>query len=145
VETAPVDRRVRALFIAVGAAFIACTVPVLASCLVHPRERVVLYGVGDDPGVFLWDSRFRLRAYHAASFDEAQALLPHALLLGGGTRAIVIRCYRNDVQPKYSLTPDDAVDVLVLSGPDRGHSGWVIGGDVRVILSRMQVRHGDHL
>lgn len=134
------DRRLRALAIAIGVAFVACTVPVIASCLVHPREHVVLYGVGDDPGVFLWDSRFRLRAYHAASFDEAQALLPHALLLGGGTRAIVIHCYRNDVQPKYSLTPDDAIYVLVLSGPEHGHSGWVVGGDVRIILSRTELK-----
>jgi hypothetical protein len=140
-----VDRRVRALFIAIGAAFIVCTAPAFASCVVHSREHVVLYGVGDDPGVFLWDSRFRLRAYHAASFDEAQALLPHALLLSAGTRAMVLRCYRNDVQPKYSLTPDNSVYVLVLSGPQRGRTGWVLGGDVRVILSRMEIRHRDRL
>lgn len=139
-ETRSVDRRVRAALVAIGAAIVAYAAPVSASCPVHSRERVVLYGVGDDPGVFLWDSRFRLRAYHAASFDEAQALLPHALLLGGGTRAVVIRCYRNDVQPKYSLRPDDAIDVLVLSGPQRGRTGWVIGGDVRIILSSAQLK-----
>jgi hypothetical protein len=138
--TASVRRRLCAVFVAVAAALVVCSAPVLAACAVHPREHVVLYGVGDDPGVFLWDSRFRLRAYHAASFDEAQALLSHALLLNGGTRAMVIHCYRNDVQPKYSLVPDDAIYVLVLSGPLHGRTGWVLGGDVRVILSRMQAR-----
>jgi hypothetical protein len=110
--------------------------PALASCHVRTDEHVVLFGVGDDPGVFLWDSRFRLRAYHAASFDEAQALLPHALLLSAGTRALVLRCYRNDVQPKYSLSPEDAVDVRVLTGPQRGRTGWVIGGDVQVMMTK---------
>lgn len=113
-----------------------CAIAAPAACHVRPSERVVLFGFGDDPGVFLWDSRFRLRAYHAASFDEAQALLPHALLLAAGTRALVIRCYGEDVQPKYSLRPEDAVDVRVLTGPDRGSIGWVIGGDIQVMTAK---------
>ncbi len=121
---------------AVAVLAILCSAAAIAACHVHPRERVVLFGVGDDPGVFLWDSRFRLRAYHSTSFDEAQALLPHALLLAAGTRAIVITCYRNDVQPKYSLSPEDAVEVRVLTGPQRGRTGWVIGGDIQVLATR---------
>ncbi|HEY9086066.1 MAG TPA: hypothetical protein VIN40_09080 [Candidatus Tyrphobacter sp.] len=110
-----------------------CTAATPTGCRMHPGLQVVLYGVGDDPGVFLWDSRFRLRAYHAASFDEAQALLPHALLVGGGTRAVVLSCFTNFVQPKYRLFPDNAVDVRVLTGSLRGRTGWVLGGDARTM------------
>lgn len=119
-----------ALFALLG---LLCIAAAPAACRIHANEHVVLYGVGDDPGVFLWDSRFRLRAYHAASFDEAQALLPHALLVSGGARAVVISCYANFVQPKYRLFPDDAVDVRVLTGALRGRTGWVIGGDARIM------------
>jgi hypothetical protein len=113
-----------------------CAAPASAACHVRTGERIVLFGLGDDPGVFLWDSLFRLRAYHAASFDEAQALLPHAILLSAGTRAIVIRCYPDDVQPKYSLRPDDAVNVRVLTGTQRGRTGWIIGGDIQVLTTK---------
>jgi hypothetical protein len=106
------------------------------ACRIQASRTVVLYGIGDDPGVFLWDSRFRLRGYHAASFDEAQALLPHALLVGPGTRAVVLSCYANFVQPKYRLFPDDAVDVRILAGALRGRTGWVLGGDARVLRRR---------
>ena len=64
----------------------------LADCKVHRGDHVVLYSTTDDPSVLLWDSRARLREYHAASFDEAQAMLPHAFLVAPGTRANVISC-----------------------------------------------------
>lgn len=109
-----------------------CTATASAACRVHTR--VVLFGIGDDPGVFLWDSRFRLRAYHMASFDEAQALVRHASLISPGTRAEVLACWANFVQPKYRLSPDDAVDVRVLTGAQRGRTGWVLGSDVRELI-----------
>jgi hypothetical protein len=118
-----------------------CALPAMAACRIHSREQVVLFGAGDDPGVFVWDSRFRLRAYHAGTFDEAQALLPHALLVRGGTRAIVIRCYRNDVEPRYSLSLDDAVEVRLVTGSQHGSVGWVLGRDVRVMLSNHISNH----
>lgn len=106
-----------------------------AACHVRKSQQIVLFGV-DDPEVFLWDSRFRLREYHLASFDEMQSLLPHAVLLAPGTRAVVLDCYRDYVQPKYSLVPNDAIDVRVLSGPQHGRMGWVVGGDVQVMRGR---------
>ena len=119
-----------ALFAAV--AFFGAASPAHAAC----RERdahVVLYGGGDDPGVFLWDSRFRLRAYHLATFDEAEAMLPRARLVRGGTRAFVLVCLPNFVQAPYGLGVADAVDVRIISGPLRGVTGWVSGADMRHI------------
>ncbi len=107
--------------------------PARASCGMHAGEQVVLFGAGDDPMVLLWDSRFRLRAYHLASFDEIQALLPRALLASGGTRAIVLSCIPRYVQPRYALTLDDALYVRILSGALHGRSGWIIGSDAHVM------------
>jgi hypothetical protein len=59
------------------------------------------------------------------------ALLPHARLLPPGTRAVVDTCYPNFVQSKYVDVPDDAVGVVIVSGPLRGERGWVLGSDVR--------------
>ena len=66
--------------------------PASADCRLHRGEHVVLYSTTDDPSVLIWDSRARLREYHAASFDEAQAMLPHALLVSPGTHADVVSC-----------------------------------------------------
>jgi len=119
----------------VGAALLLallCSLPAAAACRLRVRERIVLFGLGADPGVFLWDSRFRLRAYHAASFDEAQGMLPRALLVRAGTRAIVIWCLPRFVQPRYGMTLDDAVEVRILTGPLHGQTGWVLGSDARL-------------
>ncbi|MHB8147406.1 MAG: hypothetical protein ACYDGM_09155, partial [Vulcanimicrobiaceae bacterium] len=73
-------RRAIAAFV-IALACIAATCQVgLARCNLHVGERVVLYGTSDDPDVFVWDSRFRMRTYAEGSFDQAKALLPHALL-----------------------------------------------------------------
>jgi len=101
------------------------------ACPKHALERVVLYGTGGDSDVLLWDSRFRLREYHLATFDEAQAMLPRALLVRGGARALVLHCLRDYVQARYALGLDDAVDVRIVSGPQRGTTGWISGADVR--------------
>ena len=66
--------------------------PALADCKVHRGDHVVLYSTTDDPSVLIWDSRARLREYHAASFDAAQAMLPHAVLVSPGTHATVVSC-----------------------------------------------------
>jgi hypothetical protein len=92
---------------------------------------VVLYSTTDDPSVLIWDSRARLREYHAASFDEAQAMLPHALLVAPGTRATVVSCVANFVESPIFHSPDDAIGVEVLTGPQRGITRWVLGTDVR--------------
>ncbi len=102
-----------------------------ADCKVHRGEAVVLYSTTDDPSVFLWDSRLRLRDYNAASFDEAQALLPHAVLVAPGTHASVVSCVPKFVVSPMFSEPDDAVGVLIVSGPQHGLTRWVLGSDVR--------------
>jgi hypothetical protein len=103
-----------------------------ADCDVHGGDHVVLYSSEDDPSVLAWDSAARLRAYHAASFDEAQALEPHALDLSPGTRALVVSCRANYVISQMAgVPPGDAVGILILTGPNRGLTRWVIGSDIR--------------
>lgn len=103
----------------------------LADCKVHRGDRIVLYSTTDDPSVLVWDSRARLRAYHAASFDEAQAMLPHALLIAPGTRATVVSCVANYVESPIFSQPADALGIVISSGPQRGATRWVLGSDVR--------------
>ena len=114
-------------------ALLAVPIRVPAACLVHLNEHVVLYGTSDDPDVLLWDSRFRLRLYEGGTFDQMQALLPHAILVRPGTRAMVQSCVPNFVQSKFAQTPDDAVGIVVTQGPLRGKRGWVIGSAIRVM------------
>lgn len=104
----------------------------LAQCHYRHGEHVVLYSTADDPSVLMWDSRARLREYHAASFDEAQAMLPHALLVSPGTHADVLACIPSYVVSPLFQSPDDAVGVLVTSGSLKGVARWVLGSDVRL-------------
>lgn len=113
-----------------------CTQAASADCKLHRGDRVVLYSTTDDPSVLVWDSRARLRAYHAASFDEAQAMLPHAILVAPGTRATVISCLANYVQSPLFTQPADALGVTITSGPQRGITRWVLGSDLRPLPSR---------
>ena len=125
-------RRVRKLAIVLVVCWLAAAPASAAStCKVRQGEEVVLYSTTDDPAVLVWDSRVRLRDYSAASFDEAQALLPHALLVAPGTRATVISCVPNFVTSQIFNTPDDAVGVLILNGPLKGTTRWVLGSDVK--------------
>jgi hypothetical protein len=102
-----------------------------AECRAHRGDRVVLYSTTDDPSVLIWDSRARLRAYYGASFDEAQAMLPHAILVAPGTRATVISCVGNYIESPMFQQAEDAVGVVISSGPQRGVTRWVLGSDVR--------------
>ena len=113
--------------------WLASTAIALADCRVRHGDHVVLYSTADDPSVLLWDSRARLRAYHAASFDEAQAMLPHAILVAPGTRAIVISCVAGYVESPLFSAPEDAIGITVASGPQRGITRWVLGTDVRSV------------
>lgn len=105
-------------------------------CRLHLGERIVLYSSTGDPAVLVWDSRFRLRAYDAASFDEARELLPHAYVVAPGTRAVVESCVRNFVSSPPVGSADDAVGVKITSGKSRGRMGWVLGSDVRSDFER---------
>jgi hypothetical protein len=115
--------------------WLGASLPALADCKVHRGDRIVLYSTTDDPSVLLWDSRARLRAYHGASFDEAQAMLPHAILVAPGTHATVISCISNAVESPIFTQPDDAIGVVISSGPQRGATRWVLGSDVRSVPS----------
>ena len=115
-----------------GAAHAAPTASPPPQCRLHQGDRVVLFGPGDDPDVLAWDSRFRLREYHSASFDEAEQLLPHAVLEPAGTRAEVVACVAAFVpSPSFEL-PEDAIGVMILSGPDKGIGKWVLASDTRL-------------
>ena len=117
-----------------------------AECHVHANERVVLFGTTDDPDVFVWDSRFRLRDYESGTFDQMRALLPHATLVRPGTRANVMSCVPSFVQSKYVPQPDDAIGIVIVTGPLRGQRGWVLGSAVREALMdprrQTPLRHG---
>ena len=113
--------------------WLASTAIAAADCKVHHGDHVVLYSTADDPSVLIWDSRARLRAYHAASFDEAQAMLPHAILVAPGTRAIVISCVAGYVESPLFSGPEDAIGITIASGPQRGLTRWVLGTDVRSV------------
>lgn len=104
----------------------------LAECHYKHGQHVVLYSTADDPSVLMWDSRARLREYHAASFDEAQAMLPHALLVSPGTHADVMACIPSYIVSPLFQIPDDAVGVLITSGSWRGVARWVLGSDLRL-------------
>jgi hypothetical protein len=120
---------VRSLFVALLLLWLVAGTA-LADCKVHRGARVVLYSTTDDPSVLLWDSRARLRDYSAASFDEAQAMLPHAILVAPGTHATVISCVANYVDSPI-FHQADAIGVVITSGPQRGLTRWVLGSDVR--------------
>ena len=108
-----------------------------AQCTLRTGARVVLYGTSDDPDVFVWDSRFRMRSYARGSFDQARALLPHALLVEPGTRARIVSCVAGFVESKYSDRADDAIGIVIVSGRYRGRGGWVLETDVRSMLRRL--------
>ncbi len=127
--------------------FVACTLlavsfarpspsPAAPACAFAVGQRVALLGEGDDPDVFLWDSRFRLAAYQTGSWDVDRALLPHARLTEAGTRAVVIACVANFVHPKYRSGTDDAVGIRISHGKLNGVTGWALGSDLRALRMR---------
>jgi hypothetical protein len=117
-----------------------CCATAHAQCHVRPGDHIVLYGTTDDPDVFIWDSRFRLRDYEGGSFDQMNALLPHAVLARPGTRAVVEACVDNFVQSKYFTTPDSAIGVRIVGGPLNGQRGWVLGASIRA-LNKQRPNH----
>lgn len=127
------------LLCALALCVVARPIAASADCRVHPSERVALFGTSDDPDVFVWDSRYRLRDYEGGTFDQMRALLPHAVLVRPGTRASVESCVANFVQSKYGTQPDDAVGIVITSGRLRGQRGWVLGSAIRTL--RFRRRH----
>ncbi len=123
----------RKLLLALVLLSCACSLPLaaFADCHLHRGEKIALLGGMEDPDVFVWDSRFRLAAFQTGTYDEAKALLPHAWVVPPATRAVVIACVPGFVHPRYRGVPDDAYGVIMLNGPYRGRSGWVMGADLR--------------
>jgi hypothetical protein len=132
--------KAHSVFLAI-ALVLACVALAHADCHLRSGDKIVLYGTTDDPDVFIWDSRFRLRDYEGGSFDEMNALLPHAVLARPGTRAVVETCVSNFVQSKYFTTPDDAIGVRILGGPLDGQRGWVLGTSARGMTRRVSSHH----
>jgi hypothetical protein len=128
----------RVLSLLLVAVWVTMPVAAWADCKEHRGDKVVLYSTTDDPSVLIWDSRARLRAYYGASFDEAQAMLPHSILVAPGTRATVISCVASYIVAPIFEQPEDAVGVTISSGPRRGVTRWVLGSDVR------SMPHGHH-
>ncbi len=60
-------------------------------------------------------------------------MLPHALLLRPGTRATVVSCVPDYIESPVYSTPDDAVGVVMATGPQRGVTRWVLGSDARQV------------
>lgn len=103
----------------------------LGACSIARGEHVALFGGVDDPDVLVWDSRDRLLEYAEGSEDTRGFLLPHAMLNRPGTIAVVQECVAKVVHSKFQVVVEDAVGVLILSGPYRGRYGWVSSSDLR--------------
>jgi hypothetical protein len=114
---------------------VAVSAPPSPKCKLHAGTRIVLYSAAEDPDVLVWDSRYRLREYSAASFDEAQQLIPHAFVVDPGTRATVVACVSGFVPLRELGTADDAVGVKIETGRHRGRYGWILGSDVRAVAA----------
>jgi hypothetical protein len=124
-------RNVAAFVLALAMAA-AMSTAALAQCDLHAGNHVVLYSEADDPDVLLWDSRFRLRDYNAASFDISRELLPHARLVSQGTRATVESCVPDFVQLRLQNGYEDAIGIIITSGKYQHIRGWVLSTDLRL-------------
>ena len=101
-----------------------------AQCGLDVGGRAVLASDKIDPDVFVWDSRDRLAAYESGNWSSTRAIFAHTLLAPSGTRASVVSCYPGVVHARDPHTSRDAIAVRLLSGPYRGHYGWVLSSDV---------------
>jgi hypothetical protein len=121
-----------AMFLLMLAMAAATAATAFAQCDFHAGNHVVLYSEADDPDVLLWDSRFRLRDYNAASFDISRELLPHARLVSQGTRATVESCVPDFVQLRLQNGYQDAIGIIITSGKYQHVRGWVLSTDLRL-------------
>lgn len=124
-------RRVALAFLALLGAAAVLGADAFADCHVPRGAHVTLFGGVDDPDVLVWDSRARLVTYAGGSSDTRSFLMPHALLTRPGTKALVQYCVSRIVQSKFRSLPEDAIGILIQSGPYRGRYGWVTSTDLR--------------
>lgn len=100
-----------------------------ANCSIGIGGRVILTSDAVDPDVFVWDSRDRLVDFSAGHWDSSRAITEHTILAKPGTRAVIDSCTPAFIHPHYSGA-QDAIRVKVISGPFRGHFGWVLSSDL---------------
>ncbi len=129
---------------AVGAVFALCLAAVhvaaaaepsspAPACTVVVGEPVMLRSSDFDPDVLVWDSHDRAIDYAGGAVRDAGDVLSHTVLSKPGTRAVVISCLAGTARPKYSSEILDTVGIKILTGPHRGHYGWVTSDDVRSV------------
>jgi hypothetical protein len=112
----------------------ALTVPAQAApCGVSVGRAVALKSAELDPDVFVWDAKQRVVEYAGGYWRDTHDVLSHTLLAKPGTRAVVVQCTAGVVRPKYSADNRDAIGIRLVSGPNKGHYGWVTSEDVHEI------------
>lgn len=123
---------VRRAFAAAALQVLAVVSPAAAACSTPVGTTVSLKSFDIDPDVFVWDSRARVVSYAAQAWESTHEVLIHSMLAKPGTRAVVVHCEPGVVRVKFVAAPQDAVAVRLLTGPNRGRSGWVTSSDVHV-------------
>jgi len=114
-------------------ALFAMLVPALvyaAGCVPGVGSPVMLRSDPADPDVIVWDSRERLVAYVEGRWNSSREVMAHTVLAGPGTHAQVVACSQGVALPKNGDVQRDAIGIKLMSGPFRGHYGWVISTDV---------------
>ena len=117
----------------------ALTVPAQAApCGVPVGRAVALKSSELDPDVFVWDAKQRVVAYAGGFWRGTNDVLVHTVLAKPGTRAVVVECTAGIVHQKYTTDPRDAIGIRLVSGPNKGHYGWVTSEDVHEIADTMR-------
>ena len=120
--------------LALGLALATCVPAQAASCSVSAGSVMALKSAEIDPDVFVWDTKQRVVAYAAGTWRDTHDVLAHSLLAPAGTRAVVLACDPGIVRPKYVVDAFDAIGVRLVSGPNRGRSGWVTSQDLHLLV-----------
>ena len=97
-------------------------------------QRIVLKSAELDPDVFVWDSRPRVIQYASGYWKNTTDVMNHTVLSKPGTRAVIVQCARDAVHSRFANQILDAVGIKIVSGPDRGHYGWVTSEDVHTVI-----------
>ncbi len=103
------------------------------TCSVTIGQRVVLAAAAPDPDVFVWDARQRMLDYALYSWRNTREVTDHTAIAYPGTVAIVVRCDAEIVRFKTEPGVQDAVGIRIISGPNRGVYGWVVGDEVHKV------------
>jgi hypothetical protein len=123
--------------LAVGVLILTCSLASRAAsagepCSVGPGQPVILMSSELDPDVFVWDARQRASDYAGGYYKNANDVMVHTLISKPGTRALVVSCIHGGAQAKFTKRPIDVIGLRLLTGPDRGHYGWVTAEDVHL-------------